>query len=237
MKRILTVSCFLLLFMTFSTVSAQMSYPAHWKFNVKTISDKEVELQFQLTLDEGWKIFSQKSDINGPFPAEFTFTPNANYQRVGDVVEPKAHEEDDEIFGCKVLSFSGKVTFRQKIKRNTDKAFEVKGSIYCQLGSDDSFIAPDDIPFSFSVPAVKKDDGASTENIKINTFLDQGYITITMESDVAEVEFFDSDGDSVRRIPKYNNGVRIIVSKMPKDRYTVSVRTKKGKKKFMLNMK
>ena len=136
----------------FTTAFAQLN-PAHWNFNVKELSSNEVELQFQLKLDEGWHIYSQKSDPNGPIPSEYTFDDNANYKRVGGVAEPKSHDEFDEIFKCTVRSFSGKVTFRQKIKRNTDKAFEVKGSMYYQLCNDGSCIAPDDVPFAFKVPA------------------------------------------------------------------------------------
>ena len=142
----------LVLLSPMATAFAQIN-PAHWKFNVKELPDNQVELQFQLTLDEGWHIYSQKSDPNGPIPSEYTFENNANYKRVGGVVEPKPHEEMDDVFKCVVRSFSGKVTFRQKIERKTDKAFEVKGSMYYQLCNDGSCIAPDDVPFSFKVPA------------------------------------------------------------------------------------
>ncbi|MBQ9588240.1 MAG: thioredoxin family protein [Bacteroidales bacterium] len=146
----------LLLAVAFISIScfcgAQVS-PAHWKFNVKELSATEVELQFQLRLDDGWHIYSQKSDPNGPIPSEYTFDESANYKRVGEVKEPKSHDEFDDIFKCTVRSFSGNVTFRQKIERRTDKAFEVKGSMYYQLCNDGSCIAPDDVPFSFKVPA------------------------------------------------------------------------------------
>ena len=147
-KSLLLAACLLALTPSFAQIN-----PAHWKFNVKELSDNEVELQFQLKLDDGWHIYSQKSDPNGPIPSEYTFDDNANYKRVGGVAEPKPHEEMDDIFKCVVRSFSGNVTFRQKIKRNTDKAFEVKGSMYYQLCNDGSCIAPDDVPFTFKVPA------------------------------------------------------------------------------------
>ena len=136
-----------------SPLFAQLQSPAHWTYTVKELSAQEVELQFQLRLDDGWHIYSQKSDPNGPIAMEFTFDNSPSYKRVGGVVEPKAHEEMDDIFKCVVRSFSGRATFRQKIKRNTDKPFEVKGSMYFQLCNDGSCIAPDDVPFTFKVPA------------------------------------------------------------------------------------
>lgn len=158
MKHTLKALFFAVCLVAFSTAFAQVN-PAHWKFNVKELSPTEVELQFQLKLDDGWHIYSQKSDPNGPIPSEYTFEENANYKRVGSVAEPKSHDEFDDIFKCTVRSFSGNVTFRQKIKRNTDKPFEVKGSMYYQLCNDGSCIAPDDVPFSFKVPAVKAENG------------------------------------------------------------------------------
>lgn len=152
MKNILKTLVFALCLIPVVSAFAQVN-PAHWKFNVKELSASEVELQFQLKLDKGWHIYSQKSDPNGPIPSEYTFDENVNYKRICGVVEPKPHEEMDDIFNCIVRSFSGNVTFRQKIKRNTDKAFEVKGSMYYQLCNDGSCIAPDDVPFTFKVPA------------------------------------------------------------------------------------
>lgn len=167
MKKAIKLLVFLFLMSPLASSIAQIN-PAHWKFNVKELSADEVELQFQLKLDAGWHIYSQKSDPNGPIPAEFTFEDNANYKRVGGVVEPKPHEEMDDIFKCVVRSFSDKVTFRQKIKRNTDKTFEVKGSMYYQLCNDGSCIAPDDTPFTFKVPAASGDTAtAVTEPLPI----------------------------------------------------------------------
>lgn len=79
--------------------------------------------------------------------------------------------------------------------------------------------------------------GRSTEKITVNPFLSQGYITISMESEVAEVEFVGSDGRSVRTLPQYRNGQRITISKMPKDSYTLHIRTNKGEKTLRFNLK
>lgn len=153
MKSLFRAVVLIALFFPLTTILAQQQNPAHWKFQVKELSATEVELQFVLRLDNGWHIYSQKSDAKGPIPSEYTFEENANYVRKGGVVEPKAHEEMDDVFKCIVRSFSGNVTFRQKIERKNDKAFEVKGSMYYQLCNDGSCIAPDDVPFTFKVPA------------------------------------------------------------------------------------
>ena len=79
--------------------------------------------------------------------------------------------------------------------------------------------------------------GISKERVVVNPFLDQGYITITLESPVAEVEFVGPDGASVRKLPQYRNGARITISKMPKMDYTLFIRTDKGEKKLLFKLK
>lgn len=89
----------------------------------------------------------------------------------------------------------------------------------------------------FTASSGMEAQGASKERVVINPFLDQGYITITMESPVAEVEFVGPDGTSVRKLPQYRNGARITISKMPKMNYTLFIRTDKGEKKLLFNLK
>ena len=168
MKKLFAVICFVGCLLGFSMLSAQTD-PSHWTYKVKELSDQEVELQFLLRLDDGWHIYSQHSDPNGPIPMEVTFEEGKDYQRVGKLVEPKPHEEMDDVFKCIVRSFSGKVTFRQRIKRNSDKPFEVKGSMYYQLCNDGSCIAPDDKPFTFKVPAATLTSDAATEPVDDET--------------------------------------------------------------------
>lgn len=90
---------------------------------------------------------------------------------------------------------------------------------------------------NFTASSGMEAQGASKERVVINPYLDQGYITITLESPVAEVEFVGPDGASVRKLPQYRNGARITISKMPKMNYTLFIRTDKGEKKLLFNLK
>ncbi|MBP5190321.1 MAG: hypothetical protein J6031_05345 [Bacteroidales bacterium] len=80
-------------------------------------------------------------------------------------------------------------------------------------------------------------EGTSTERVVVNPYLEQGYITITMESPVAEVEFVNAKGESIRTIPQYKNEARITISRMPKSNYTLFIRTAKGEKRLQFNLK
>ena len=151
-----------LLLAALSTASfAQLQNPAHWSYSVKDLGNDEAELLFTAKLDAGWHIYSQHTDPNGPIALEFTFTDSKHYKRIGAVVEPKAHEEFDDVFKCTVRSFTGTVTFRQKIKTLYDKPFQVEGSLYYQLCNDGSCIAPDDVPFSITVTPTTNETAAT----------------------------------------------------------------------------
>ena len=138
-----------------SSALAQEYDPAQWDFEVRELSDDEVELQFQLALRDGWRIYSQHSDQNGPTPMRFFFSENTSYTLLGNVVEPKAEKDYDDIFGITLLYFTNKVIFSQRIRRNTPNAFNVKGAVDYQFVYKGRTIPPDQIRFVFSVPAAE----------------------------------------------------------------------------------
>ena len=144
-----------MLIMASTTLFAQQMNPAKWKYEVKTISDNEAELQFTVSLENNWHIYSQHTDENGPIGLSFSFDKTDDYTLIGNVAEPKPHEEFDEMFKCTIRSFSGTVVFRQKIKINTTNDFKVTGIMSYQLCNDGSCIAPEDIDFSFNVKGAK----------------------------------------------------------------------------------
>ncbi len=152
MKKILS---FMLVLSLALMATAQIQDPVKWSFSVKDLNENESELVFTAQLDQGWHLYSQHTDPNGPFPIAFEFTPSADYKRIGGVSEPKPHEEFDKDFNCTVRSFEGRVVFRQKILRKSEKDFKVKGTYSYQLCNNGSCIAPDDRDFTFSVKGAK----------------------------------------------------------------------------------
>lgn len=150
MKRILLT---LALMLTTWVSMAQIQNPAHWSYSVKDVDGDAATLVFSVKLDQGWHLYSQYTDDNGPIGLSFDFNKGDNYSRVGNVTEPKPKEEYDELFGCTVRSFSGNVVFRQKVKLLSDKPSKVTGVLSYQLCNDGSCIAPEDVDFSFNLPA------------------------------------------------------------------------------------
>lgn len=180
-KSLLLFFLSLILGSQLTTLKAQQLDPVKWSFSVKETTADEAELVFTAKLDAGWHLYSQHTDPNGPLAINFEFTASPDYQRVGKVLEPKPHEEMDEIFGCVVKSFSGTVVFRQKVKRLSNKDFSVKGTFSYQLCNDGSCIAPEDRDFSFTVPGAKVEakEAAAAEAVEQQ----QDSVTVAESSD------------------------------------------------------
>jgi len=80
-------------------------------------------------------------------------------------------------------------------------------------------------------------DGPSDENVRIQPNLEQGYITLTIESPSAIVTFTNKDGKVVKTVDGYVSGKKIKINKMPKGMYIVGVKTIRGEKKIKFNLK
>lgn len=151
MKKITTL--FLMLSLAIASF-AQLQDPVKWSYQVNDLNETESELVFTGKLDQSWHIYSQYTDDNGPLGIAFQFNPSKDYKLIGKVSEsPKPHEEFDNDFQCNVRSFSGKVVFKQKIKRLSDKDFKVSGTFSYQACNNGSCIAPEDRDFNFRVKA------------------------------------------------------------------------------------
>ena len=75
------------------------------------------------------------------------------------------------------------------------------------------------------------------EKVRINPHLQDGYVTITMESPQAVVTFTNNKGKVVKTITNYKNNQRIAINKMPRGMYMVGVKTVRGEKKIKFNLK
>src|ERR1019366_7080151 len=120
-----------------SGLSAQENYPVSFKTEAKKISATEYDIVFNVSIDEGWHIYSlirnpdcddPKKDLTCPNAAEITFNKSADYETVGKPTESKPIEEYDKVFEIKVLYFEHKATFKQRIKLKTDKTLKVTGA-------------------------------------------------------------------------------------------------------------
>ena len=123
MSNILKAQYGLLVLVCFASLKAQILKPAEWHFKVydNTIQiGQEVELIFEVTLDETWYVYSSDfipTQSFGPVPTKFNFIPHSSYELIGDIISLNSKEKTDNLLD---LTFrymdESPVIFKQRIK-------------------------------------------------------------------------------------------------------------------------
>lgn len=98
-----------------------------------------------------------------------------------------------------------------------------------------------------TAPAEETDQPASSEpstpqppqeeRVRINPHLSEGYITISIDSPSATVSFTNKAGKVVKTVTNYRNNQKIMINKMTKGMYVVTVATARGEKNIKFNLK
>jgi hypothetical protein len=112
------------LFLSLSVFS-QAQNPVSWLTSYKAISSTEGEITITALIEKTWHTYSQIPVTDGPIPTTFSFTPSKNFDLVGSTSESKPEEEYVEAFGAKVMHFSEKAVFTQKVKLNHKAGFVI----------------------------------------------------------------------------------------------------------------
>ncbi|MDL2238579.1 thioredoxin family protein [Bacteroidales bacterium OttesenSCG-928-K22] len=131
---------------------AQIYEPVTWDFSTEKISDTEYNLIFKATIDKHWHLYSQDiPDDAGPVPTSFLFEESADYQLVGNTLEPKPEEEWDPNFEMNLKFFSNEVKFVQEIKVINTNSLVVKGSLEFMACDDKQCLPPEFVDFEIPV--------------------------------------------------------------------------------------
>jgi thiol:disulfide interchange protein DsbD len=113
MKKILALS---FSFFALLSVCAQNQNPIKWTASYNSISSLEGEIIIRAAIEKTWHTYSQQANNAVPFPTLFSFKESKQYQLVGKTMENNAHEEFDAALGEKLLVFTDKAEFKQKVK-------------------------------------------------------------------------------------------------------------------------
>lgn len=138
---------------------AQIFEPVEWSFQSKDLGNGNYELQLKATIEEHWHLYSQFIDEGGPVPTSFVFNASEQYELVDAVVEPKAVEEFNDLFGMTLRYFDTEAVFTQKIKLLSDKPFTLTGMLEFMSCDDKQCLPPAEVEFEFPF----NDDGSITE--------------------------------------------------------------------------
>ncbi|MDP3567522.1 protein-disulfide reductase DsbD domain-containing protein [Sediminibacterium sp.] len=115
MKILLTICIGLFSFLN----SHSQEKPIKWDVSYTPVSATEGEIIIKAVIEKGWHTYSQQANNAVPFPTLISYKESTQYQLIGKTEEKNTHEEFDEVLKAKLLVFSNKAEFKQKVKLNT----------------------------------------------------------------------------------------------------------------------
>jgi thiol:disulfide interchange protein len=132
----------------------QIFDPVKWSFSSEKLNDTEFNLSYTATIESGWYVYSQylESD-DGPVKTSFTYTKGPHFSLVGKNVETSSHRKElnDPLFdNMKVIKFSDKVVFTQKVKV-TDTSKPIAGYLEFMTCDNQRCLPPKEVDFSFEL--------------------------------------------------------------------------------------
>lgn len=149
MKKLFSI---LLMVVTFA-VNAQMLNPVKWKTSVEKVSDTEVALIFNATIEKDWHMFSQHTPDGGSLPSVFEYKDQkGNYTLVGKTTESPYKKVYNDIFEVDEYMFEDKAQFKQIIKISNPNLKQVK--VYVEYQVCKEACIQQDETFTFDIPAL-----------------------------------------------------------------------------------
>ena len=172
MKRLFLVSCLFFLVGILPTI-AQIQEPVQFQTTLKTLSESEVEIVFNGSIDAGWHVYSTDLPSGGPISATFNVDQIQGAELVGGLVpQGKEIKKFDKLFEMEVRYLEHTATFVQKLKI-TDEKFFIEGYLQYGACNDENCLPPSEVPFSFKgvKPAIQgtSDEVAQVEETPDST--------------------------------------------------------------------
>ena len=126
--------------------------PVVWDFAIQKISDSDFELIYTAKIDEGWTIYSQFTNDDGPVPTSVNYETEEGFTLSGTSSESGHKKEGfDKIFDVDVIKFLGDEDFviQQKISV-TDPEVSISGWVNYMACDDEKCLTPTDAEFQFT---------------------------------------------------------------------------------------
>ena len=169
---------------------SQIFNPVQWEFSKEDLGNSEYNLFFTATIDDGWYLYSQYVEEDGPLPTSFTFFESDKYELIGKTNEDDPIKEYDPNFDMVLSYFTKQVVFNQKVKINSDK-IAINGELMFMVCDATQCLPPEYVDFSFNF-------GSISEQVEANE-IDDTEITSSLNlvsaiSDESENESSDTKG-------------------------------------------
>ena len=164
---------------------SQIFSPVEWEFSKEELGNDEYNLFFTANIDDGWYLYSQFIEDDGPLPTSFNFFESDNYELIGKTNEEEPIKEYDPNFDMVLSYFTKQVVFNQKVKLNSDN-LTLNGELIFMVCDATQCLPPEYVDFTFKL-------GSHAEQIKTNEIVDiQSPLTSNLVSTIND----DSENES-----------------------------------------
>ena len=149
------------------------SGPVTHSQKTEKISTDTVRLCFDLTISDGWHVYSTNLPADGPISAELNFDTISGAIPVGSILfKGNEIEKMDPVFGIKVRYFEKKVSFYQDLLI-TSPDYILEGAFTYGACNDESCLPPQHIEFNCS--AESKNTVSTDKSASPDLYLIEGY--------------------------------------------------------------
>ena len=127
---------------------SQIFNPVEWEFSKEDLGLGEYELVFNASIEDGWYLYSQFVEDDGPLPTTFTFFESDGYELIGTTQEGESKQEYDPNFDMVLSYFTKEAVFSQKVKVTSSDA-KVDGELMFMVCDATQCLPPEYVDFSF----------------------------------------------------------------------------------------
>lgn len=139
---------------------AEIVEPVKWAYELKTVSDSEVECVVTASIDDGWHLYTLYLPEDGPRPTSIVFTNANGLEPVGELAVPAdSVSEYDANFDMTLSYYKTKAEFVQKF-RVVGQPVGLRGYIEFMACNDQMCLPPETIDFEL---------GSSSDMTGLNT--------------------------------------------------------------------
>ena len=152
---------------------SQIFNPVEWDFSKEDLGSGEYEFVLKASIEDGWYLYSQFVEDDGPLPTTFTFFESDGYELIGTTQEGEPKQEYDPNFDMVLSYFTKEAVFTQKVKAISPDA-QVDGELMFMVCDATQCLPPEYVDFSFNLGSVSEqvenkdvDDIESTSSLNL----------------------------------------------------------------------
>ncbi len=130
----------------------QILEPVKWEFTKERISQEELHLVINASIDDNWYLYGQEIPDGGPIPTFFHIDESEHFELIGSMEDLKNPEiKFDPFFNMDLPLFSDEAVFRQKVNILTDKEFKITGFVEFMSCDDERCLPPQEREFKYLI--------------------------------------------------------------------------------------